>query len=228
MVIQLHCTINAHYSHCVCVCFNNTERIVHAPSRSQKVLCVCTLLSTHQLSLHKKVILIRWIPGRLICGSLPEHKQRISPGSAGFTYLESWRIHFWSWPEQSNNLLPSCSLSESVSQSPWVPAFVLISLSFILSRLVRFTCTVSHTHTHLKIHPTWSSYLALVTLCEGTFRPNTASFFTTTSNHVHNWQHVLNAYWWVKGYCWPLSFHLPLFFFPSLSHFFHIFFSIYL
>lgn len=41
-------------------------------------------------------------------------------------------------------------------------------------------------------------------------------------------RNVLNACWWVKGHCWSLSFHLPLFFFSSLPHSFRIFFSTYL
>lgn len=103
----------------VCVCVSYT--VFHTPSRTYKVPCMCALLSTPQLSLHKKVILIRWIPGRLICGSLPECKQRISPGSARITYLESQKSHSWPWPEQCNNLLPSwvlwlCSITLGCSQ----------------------------------------------------------------------------------------------------------------
>lgn len=41
----------------VCVCVSYT--VFHTPSRTYKVPCMCALLSTPQLSLHKKVILIR-------------------------------------------------------------------------------------------------------------------------------------------------------------------------
>lgn len=46
---------------CVCECFGVcvSYTVFHTPSRTYKVPCMCALLSTPQLSLHKKVILIR-------------------------------------------------------------------------------------------------------------------------------------------------------------------------